>query len=79
MRHTAAGLPLKGTLVKASTVNTGISIDYSSKVLFYCLSIFRAVFEIKLDFDPNDIAALFKGTDSRFQNVFLDGFFFTVK
>ncbi len=27
---------------------------------FYCLSIFRAVFEIKLDFDPNDIAALFK-------------------
>ncbi len=74
MRHTAAGLPLKGTLVKASTVNTGISIDYSSSALegffVHLLGIFRAVFEIKLDFDPNDIAALFKGTDSRFQNVF---------
>jgi len=74
IRHTAAGLPLKGTLVKASTVNIGMSIDYSSSALWgflsYLLGVLRAVFEIKLDFEPFDITAQVKGTDLRFQNVF---------
>jgi len=70
---------LKGTLVKASTVNIGMSIDYSSSALWgflsYLLGVLRAVFEIKLDFEPFDITAQVKGTDLRFQNVFLDGLF----